>query len=78
MCYMAGRGVNKDRQEARRWLEVAAEQGHERGKQMLSQLKMESPSLEAGLGSNKPGAGHKTIDNPREEITEEGKGEEDL
>jgi len=81
MCYMAGRGVTKDREEATRWLQVAAEQGHERGKQMFQQIQNEqqAASLEQGLGDNKPDAGHKTFDNVKEEPKEEeGKGEEDL
>ena len=58
MCYMSGRGTEKDRGQARYWLDEAASKGNQQAKEMLAQGWQGE-----GLGSNKEDPRtHKTID----------------
>jgi len=63
MCHMSGRGVDRNKDEAKLLLMEAAEKGNDMAKQLLAQNWQGE-----GLGTNKPSDGHKVFD----------KGEEDL
>ncbi len=54
--YLNGQGVEQDRAEARRWLQLAADAGHEAAKDKLKRLQGQQQSFEAMLARAKAGA----------------------